>query len=232
MAYQYLPLLWQSNLVSVPKLLRVSGVGRHRMANRRTGYTREAGRDRLEQGPPGQLPLAGRWVPFEAIATYQNDNPDDGYLLIPVLWRGSFQKPKDIAWVREGTCSRRWWRMSGGSKLPTGTRSLGQYYPGMVIFCPDPVAAAVVQRNWIENLDESGCCGQRPPSVVAQGQVVRPMNPPGFHGGRTTTCLSWRRIPWEISSEIRSFPGQWRLRHRQRDAGIPGIPGHLTALPG
>ena len=88
--------------------------------------------------------------PFEAVATYHNGNRDHGFLHIPILWRGSFQKPDDIAWVRQDMEKvlledERW------NKLPRG-QALGNYYPGMVIFCPDRVAAAVVQRNWLQSL--------------------------------------------------------------------------------
>ena len=66
--------------------------------------------------------------------------------------------------------------MSGGNKLPMG-QALGDYYPGMVIFCPDRVAAAVVQRNWVQSFT-SRAVGAMPAIIDAQGQVVRAMNPP------------------------------------------------------
>ena len=176
MAYLYLPLLWQSNLVSNPSC-----------------YVFREWEDTawLTGKPVTRAMLVeddwsnGRlfefvWLkdgPFEAIAFYQNGNPDDGYLCIPVLWRGSFQKPKDIARVRKDmekvlVEDARW------SKLPM-KQSLGDYFPGMVIFCPDRVAAAVVQRNWLNSLEgKSRDHGAWPAIIDAQGQVVRAMNPP------------------------------------------------------
>ena len=176
MAYLYLPLLWQSNLVRVP----------------RCHVFREWEEIAWQNGEPvtraelvetdwSKARLVGfRWLkdgPFEAVAIYQNDNPDDGYLCIPVLWRTSFQKPGDIARVRKDmervlVEDARW------SKLPM-KQSLGDYFPGMVIFCPDRVAAAVVQRNWLHSLEgKSRDHGAWPAIIDAQGQVVRAMNPP------------------------------------------------------
>ena len=39
--------------------------------------------------------------PIEAIASYTNGYRSNEYLRLPVLWRGNFQKPSDIASVRE-----------------------------------------------------------------------------------------------------------------------------------
>ena len=62
------------------------------------------------------------------------------------------------------------------NKLPMG-QALGDYYLGMVIFCPDRVAAAVVQRNWLQSLT-SRALAAMPAIIDAQGQVVRAMTPP------------------------------------------------------
>ena len=62
------------------------------------------------------------------------------------------------------------------NKLPRG-QALGNYYPGMVIFCPDRVAAAVVQRNWLQSLT-SPALAAMPAIIDAQGQVVRAMARP------------------------------------------------------
>ena len=185
MAYNYLPLLWQSNLVSVPKC----------------HVFREWGDIAWQTGEPvmraelvetdwsnGYLSRV-HWLkdgPFEAVATYHNGNPDHGLLHIPILWRGSFQKPDDIAWVRQDMEKvlledERW------NKLPRG-QALGDYYPGMVIFCPDRVAAAVVQRNWLQSLT-SPALAAMPAIIDAQGQVVRAMPPPRLHDGRPIACL-------------------------------------------
>ena len=176
MAYIYLPLLWRSNLVSDPSC----------------HMFREWEEIAWQNGEPvtrvelvkadwsnGRL-IDFVWMkdgPFEAFAIYRNNNPDDGFLLIPVLWRGSFQKPQDVAWVRDDMKKalvedKRW------SKLRM-EQSLGNYYPGMVIFCPDRVAAAVAQRNWVNSLEgKSRDFGALPAIIDAQGQVVRPMDPP------------------------------------------------------
>ena len=176
MAYIYLPLLWRSNLMSDPschvfreweEIAWQTGepVTRVELVKADWSNARLVDLVWMKDGP------------FEALAIYGNDNPDDGLLLIPVLWRSSFQKPKDIAWVREDmkkalVDDERW------SKL-TMVQSLGDYYPGMVIFCPDLVAAAVVQRNWlISSEKKSRDFGALPAIIDAQGQVVRPMHPP------------------------------------------------------
>ena len=176
MAYIYLPLLWRSNLVSDPSC----HVFREWEDTAwRTGEP--VTRVELVKADWSNARLVDLvWMkdgPFEAFAIYGNDNPDDGSLLIPVLWRGTFQKPQDIAWVRDDmkkalVADKRW------SKLRM-EQSLGRYYPGMVIFCPDRLAAAVVQRNWVNSLEgKNQDFGALPAIIDARGQVVRPMDPP------------------------------------------------------
>ena len=174
MAYRYLPLLWQSNLVSDPKCyvfrewedtawLTGEPVTRAELVETDWSQGRLVDFHWLKNGP------------FEAVATYQNDNPDDGLLRIPVLWRGSFQKPKDIAWVRQDMGQalvedERWHKLQRD-------QSLGNYFPGMVILCPDRVAAAVAQRNWIKTFTSRDTVA-RTAIIDTQGQVVRAMTPP------------------------------------------------------
>ena len=174
MAYLYLPLLWQSNLVRNPTCyvfqewedtawLTGERVTRAKLVETDWSNGRLIEFVWLKEGP------------FAAVAIYRNDNPDDGILIIPVLWRGSFQKPRDIAWVRDDmkralVQDERWHKLDLD-------QSLGEYYPGMVIFCPDRVAAAVVQRNCVKSL--RGLDLMAWPAIIdAQGQVVRAMNPP------------------------------------------------------
>ena len=174
MAYNYLPLLWQSNLVSVPKC-HVFREWEDIAWQTGEPVTRaELVETDWSNGYLSRL----HWLkdgPFEAVATYHNGNPDHGLVHIPILWRGSFQKPNDIAWVRQDMEKvlledERW------NKLPMG-QALGDYYPGMVIFCPDRVAAAVVQRNWLQSLT-SPALAAMPAIIDAQGQVVRAMPTP------------------------------------------------------
>ena len=174
MAYNYLPLLWQSNMLTVPnchvfreweEIAWQTGEPVTRVELVETDWSN------------GRL-VHFHWLkdgPFEAVATYHNGNPDHDFLRIPILWRGSFQKPADIARVRRDMENvlvedERW------GKLPM-EQALGDYYPGMVIFCPDRVAAAVVQRNWLQSFT-SRAVGAMPAIIDAQGQVVRAMNPP------------------------------------------------------
>ena len=174
MAYAYLPVLWQSNLVrdrNCHVYREIMGV------DRQTGgfvrRTELVERDWSE----GRL-VAFHWRrngAFEAIATYDDGSHENVLLHLPVLWRTSFQKPADIASVRrdmsrELTLDERWQR------LPHAQAISPDYRPGMVIFCPDRVAAAMVQRNWREAL--TGNNATAPAIIDAQGQVVRAMTPP------------------------------------------------------
>ena len=174
MAYNYLPLLWQSNLVSVPKCHVFREWREIAWQTGKPVMRAELVETDWSNGYLDSL----HWLkdgPFEAVATYCNGNLEQGSLHIPILWRGSFQKPNDIAWVRRDMEKvlledERW------NKLPTG-QALMDYYPGMVIFCPDRVAAAVVQRNWLQSLT-SPALAAMPAIIDAQGQVVRAMAPP------------------------------------------------------
>ena len=177
MAYKYLPLLWQSNLVRSPRCHVF------REWEDIAWLTQEpVTRANLVETDWSKARLVGfYWLkgcPFEAVANYRNDNPGDGFLCIPVLWRGSFQKPKDITGVRQDmekvlVRDERW------HKLPMA-QSLGHYFPGMVILCPDRVAAAVVNRNWSKTLESRHLVTDVawPAIIDAQGQVTRAMNPP------------------------------------------------------
>ena len=100
MAYNYLPLLWQSNLVSVPKC-HVFREWRDIAWQTGEPVTRA---ELVETDWSNGYLDSVHWLkdgPFEAVATYHNGNRDHGFLHIPILWRGSFQKPDDIAWVRQ-----------------------------------------------------------------------------------------------------------------------------------
>ena len=173
MAYAYLPLLWQSNLVSNPTCHVYQETPDTAW---RTGEP--VMRARLVEADWSDGRLAGfHWLrsgPCEAIATY-DDGYNDPLLHLPVLWRGSFQKPADIASVRRDmgrllSVDERW------SKLPEAQAISREYCPGLVIFCSERVAAAMVQRNWLESA--TGYTATTPAIIDAQGQVVRAMSPP------------------------------------------------------
>lgn len=175
MAYLYLPQLWQSNIRSKP-----------------TAYVfRETADTAWLTGEPvmraslvesdwsgGRL-LRIYWLqsgPFEAVVAYSNGNSDDGILLLPLLWRGNFQKVGGIASVRRNMervfeLDERW------STLPMNQAVYGDYYPGAVAFCPDRVATAMLQRHWLESSTEKEHFATLA-IVDAQGQVVRSMRPP------------------------------------------------------
>ena len=142
LAYRYLPGFWQSNAVSRPRIwvygnmLADTGPGepdRRELQLVELNWYQAALRDFhwLEKGP------------IEAIASYTNGYRSNEYLRLPVLWRGNFQKPSDIASVREDM----------GKVLVEDERWLGlprrqwngPHYPGMVIFTPDRVSAVMVQ---------------------------------------------------------------------------------------
>ena len=174
MAYAYLPLLWQSNLVGNRKC----HVYREKMGvDKQTDKLAKRVELVETDWSKGRL-VAFHWRRngvFEAIATYDDGSHENVLLHLPVLWRTSFQKPADIASVRrdmsrELTLDERWQR------LPHAQAISPDYRPGMVIFCPDRVAAAMVQRNWRDSL--TGNNATAPAIIDAQGQVVRAMTPP------------------------------------------------------
>lgn len=175
MAYQYLPLLWQSNLVVERKCYTYR---ERRGRNRRTG---EPGTrvDLVEANWSFGKLKDFHWLqkgPFEAIATYEDvGGYRDDLLHIPVLWRGSFQKPADMAHVRREmrevfTEDERWGR------LPRDQAISQDYCPGLVVFCPGRVSAAMTQRNWINSFTRE--TATRPAIIDATGQVVLAMEPP------------------------------------------------------
>ena len=175
MAYMYLPDFWQSNAVSEPSI-----------------YVCYAARQDTTTGEPARRPelvelnwrrarlVDFHWLeskPFEAIATYSNSNvSSDSRLHLPVLWRGFFQKPSDITFVRQDMDQllvqhEQWWR------LPLNQAVSGHFDPGMIVFCPDRVSAAMVRRHWRTTLNHRECTAM-PAIIDAQGQVVQAMDPP------------------------------------------------------
>ena len=172
MAYRYLPDFWRSNAVSRPSVY----VYYDRPSTTRTGEPTT--RPELLELNWREAQLAGfQWLktgPFEAVATYSSGSYLES-LALPVLWRGSFQKPSDIASVRRDmeqvmVEDERW------DFLPEAQK-FGHYFPGMIIFCPDRVSAAVVQRNWLESSTRRQHTAV-PAIIDAQGQVIRAMDPP------------------------------------------------------
>ena len=168
MAYAYLPILWQSNLVGDRTchvyLDRDRPIKRTELVAVKWDKGRLVGFSWLQRGP------------IDAIVTYDNGRNETTRLHLPVLWRGTFQKPSDIASVRRDMRNvliqdERWQR------LPQAQAVSWDYVPGLVIFCSERVAAAMVQRNWRESQTRIEYA-TRPAIIDAQGQVVRSMSPP------------------------------------------------------
>ena len=173
-AYKYLPGLWQSNLVSEATCW---------VYEDRPGISDNTGE------PVMRAELVGRdwtegylsgfyWMekgPFEAIAIYENEKHDDGEFFLPVLWRGNFHQSRDITDVMSDMRSamiedeRR-------SKLPLARVISPHHHPSMIIFCPDRVSAAVVQKHWQESLTRER--QTRPAIIDATGQIIRSMPAP------------------------------------------------------
>ena len=174
MAYFYLPRLWQSSLLSEPTCLVYED--RPDISDR-TGEPIMRAALVKHDWRRGSL-WGFHWMkdgPFEAIAIYENLEHDDGLFFLPVLWRGNFQQARDIADVRWEMRSvmiedARWYKLPQAQALSRENR------PGLVIFCPDRVSAAVVQRHWMESL---GRDNRTTPAIIdAQGQVVQSMSVP------------------------------------------------------
>ena len=173
MTYRYLPDFWRSNAISRPSVY----VYYDSPSTTRTGEPTT--RPELLELTWREAQLVGfQWLktgPFEAIATYANRSLDE-LLHLPVLWRGFFQKPADIASVRRDMSEvlvedERWDFLPAAQKF-------GHYFPGMIIFCPDRVSAAMVQRNWLGSRTSNAVSGATPAIIDSQGQVVRAMDPP------------------------------------------------------
>ena len=176
LAYTYLPGFWQSNAVSRPHVYVYYEARQYTSASAGEPTRRM---ELLELNWDRARLVDFHWLKtksFEAIATYSNGSSSDGPLHLPVLWHGFFQKPDDIASVRrdmrevlveDERCE----------SIPEKQR-IGNHYPGMIVFCPDPVAAAVLKRNWMESRASNRDSGATPAIINAQGQVVRAMDPP------------------------------------------------------
>ena len=173
MAYKYLPQLWRSNLVT----RRSCWVYRERPDTYwRTGEP--ITRIELEEADwrRGEM-IDLHWMedkPVDLVATYRDGLGNDDLLHLPVLWRGDFQKPSELASVRREMEDvfredRRRPRLSQDQRSPRDHR------PAMLIFSPGRVSAAVAQRNWIESLNVNNATFAA--IMDAQGQVVRAMPP-------------------------------------------------------
>ena len=174
-AYRHLPFLWQSNLVTVPRCWVY-----HEWEDIAWQTGRPVTRAELVEADWSYGWLRDlHWLqsgPFEAIATYSDGVDDTARLHLPVLWRTDFQKPSDIDDVRRDMSrllemDERW------SKLPMNQAVSSNHVPGLVIFCPGRVAAAMAQRHWRESI-VSIDHGTTPAIIDAEGQVVRAMSPP------------------------------------------------------
>ena len=226
MAYRYLPLLWRSNLVVQPTCY---------VYQERQDIAWQTGEQvmRVELGEAdwtrGEM-INFQWLnrgPFESIVTYDDGGLTENLLPLPVLWRGIFQKPSDIAFVRRNMQQVLVQDPRRG-RLPHTQAISPDYCPGLIIFCPDRLSAAMVQRNWLESL--TGQTVTRPAIIDAQGQVIRAMPPPTawwseFHPARNVGDLrdvsrAVRRLtsgPYAAVNGVRS----WRL-FRSVD-GSPGV---------
>ena len=179
MAYKYLPDLWQSNVLpnpsayvfrETPDEARQTGQPASRVSLVETDWSK-AYLDKI---------VWLRSSSIEAVAIYANNSfGETDYLFLPILWRGNFQKPSEIASVRRAMSNvlvrdERWSRLSPKQSV------YGNYHPGMVIFCPDRVSAAMAQRNCLENFTSARDTDDKALVAIvdAQGQVVRPMSPP------------------------------------------------------
>ena len=172
MAYTYLPPLFQSNLVTDPKVWVF-----RETPGTAAGTGEPVSRVSLQEADWSESRLVRLyWLqegPFEAVAIYANGTD---FLYLPLLWRGDFQKSGGISSVRRDMAklfvrNRRW------NRLPMDQAVNGPYYPGMVVFCPNRVTAAVLQRHWIESVTRRD--DRAVPAIVdAQGQVIRSMTPP------------------------------------------------------
>ena len=174
MAYQYLPRLWQSNLVSDPTCWVYED--RPGISDRTGEPVMRAALVERDWRPASLWRLY--WIkdgPFEAIAIYYNWERDDGPCFVPVLWRGNFQRAGDISDVRSEMRNvmiedERW------PKLPQAQAISPEHCPAMVVFCTDRVSAAVAQRHWLESRNRGN---QTAAAIIdAQGQVVRAMSVP------------------------------------------------------
>ena len=174
MAYLYLPQLWQSNLVTHPSCW----VYRERPDTYwRTGEP--ITRVELQEADWNRgVMVAFHWMekkPFDAIVSYIDGRGNDDLLHLPVLLRGDFQKPSEIESARRDMGDvfiedKRWGR------LPMEQGVSPDHCPGMIIFSPVRVSAAMAQRNWIESWTINNATFV---SIIdAQGQVVRAMPPP------------------------------------------------------
>ena len=174
MAYAYLPDLWRSNAVSKPHVWVIPDMP----STNRAGEPATS-RKLVELNWQRAYLYDFHWLktlPFEAIATYANGSRAEDLLHLPLLWRGDFQKADHIAWVTEDM-ARVLIEDERRPSLPENQAVSGPYYPGMIIFCPDRVSAAMVQRHWLESLTSRERIAL-PAIVDAQGQVVRAMDPP------------------------------------------------------
>ena len=181
MAYRYLPALWQSNLVSDSSAYVV----------RETPGTAW-----LTDQPVMPVSLeesdwslgwlrAFCWLekgPFEAVAVYGKEDPEDGLIYLPVLWRGDFQRPRDISGVRRDM-ERLLVEHPRWNGLPLSQSVFGSYHPGMIVFCPDRVTGAMLQRNLVESQTDRDLVAHAA-ILDAQGQVIQPMSPPAARWNR------------------------------------------------
>ena len=190
MAYNFLPRLWQSNLVRDGRcyvyremlgLVRRNGLldGEWQIELRESDW--RGGRLReiiwLENGP------------FEAILIYDDGRGGDARLYLPLLWRTDYQVAAQTSRLVQDMKAHlvedeRWLRLPRAQADDVG------YRPGAIVFSPGRVPAVMAQRHWRESLDRNNATTIG--ILDAEGQVVRQMvaptawwsafEPPAFNG--------------------------------------------------
>ena len=174
MAYKYLPVLWQSNLVDENECYVY---GKQIGTLSKEGEPRERWELQLADWRYGRL-WSFCWLErgrFEAVVSYWDGRTTENLLYVPVLWRTKYQLRSGIEWVRRDMRQvfvedERWNRLSTAQAISP------EYHPGAVVLCPERVSAAMVQRHMLESWD-----GQKAIKIAiidGEGQVIRSMRRP------------------------------------------------------
>ena len=174
MAYKYLPVLWQSNLVDESECY---------VYGKRKGPLLEGGEPRVSW----ELQLAdwthGRikslcWLErgrFEAIVSYWDGWSPENVVYVPVLWRTKYQLRSGIEGVRRDM-RQVFVEDERLRSLSTEQVTSPEYRPGAVVLCPDRVSAAMVQRHMLESWDRNKFI--KIAIIDGEGQVIRSMRRP------------------------------------------------------
>ena len=174
MAYAYLPHLWRSNLVAHPRCSVYQDwwerawqndepVQRSELITKDWSHGRLVGLEWFDAGP------------FNLIATYGDGAKGDHKLHVPVLFRGRFLQGNEFVSLRrdmDGVLvqDQRW------LKIPQEQALSPDFCPCLVTLCSNRVSAVMMHQKWQNSLTKYN--GTNPAIIDAQGQVVRPMEPP------------------------------------------------------